>query len=92
MFKIALTKLLQSAGVNGEIVFSSPPKSEMGDLAFACFDIAKVWQMSPADAAKKIADKINVVILSKAKDLDFSALPQNDNIVQSIKIFGPYLI
>jgi len=41
----------------------SPPNSEMGDLAFPCFELAKGEKTNPADLAKKLARKI------KAKDL-----------------------
>jgi len=78
MFRVVLSDLLKSVGVNGEINFSTPPKSEMGDLAFACFDIAKEWKMIPVEAAKKIETEI----------LRFT---QDDKIIQSVKAFGPYV-
>lgn len=55
MFEAEIKKLLKQAGVGGEINFSFPPKPEMGDLAFACFDIAKGQGKNPAEVAKAIA-------------------------------------
>ena len=76
MIKIEVEKILRSIGVEGEINFSVPPKPEMGDLAFACFDIAKIWQMSPADVAKKIK-----IELSSTSDILFDR----------IEVYGPYV-
>ena len=56
--KSEIKNLLNKACISGEVVLSLPPKVEMGDLAFACFDIAKAWNMTPVDAAKKIVDII----------------------------------
>jgi len=38
----------------------SPPNSEMGDLAFPCFGLAKGEKTNPVDLAKKLAKKIKV--------------------------------
>ncbi|MDD2758413.1 MAG: arginine--tRNA ligase [Patescibacteria group bacterium] len=58
LIKVAIAKLLTAAGVTGAIDFSSPPKPELGDLAFACFDLAKEQKINPAEAAKNLAGKI----------------------------------
>ncbi|MFA5127432.1 MAG: arginine--tRNA ligase [Patescibacteria group bacterium] len=58
MIKSSIEKILQSVGITGEINLSLPPKVEMGDLAFACFDLAKAKGMNPAEFAKELADKI----------------------------------
>lgn len=50
--------LLHKAGVAGDIELSTPPKSDMGDLAFPCFAIAKEQGKNPAELAKEIAEKI----------------------------------
>lgn len=76
--KEEIKKMLAAAGVTGEIKFSSPPKPEMGDLAFACFDVAKIWKMSPAEAAKKIETEI-------------LRLAQNDKLIEKAVAFGPYV-
>jgi len=85
-FEIIKQKL-RRAGVNGEINFSTPPKPEMGDLALACFDIAKEWKMNPVEAAKKIVSE-----LDSRRSLPRAATRGgDDNMVQSAKAFGPYV-
>ncbi|MCX6781957.1 MAG: arginine--tRNA ligase [Candidatus Magasanikbacteria bacterium] len=61
--KDELIKLLKTAGVAGEIDLSAPPKSEMGDLAYACFETAKKQGINPAEAAKVLAQKITPTTL-----------------------------
>jgi len=80
MIKSELIKILNSVGVAGEIMFSTPPKSEMGDLSFACFDIAKIWKISPVDAAKKIVD---VIARSEAT--------KQSQLIDKIEAIGPYV-
>src|SRR6266403_1880913 len=53
-----ITKLLKKAGVKGQIMLSTPPKPEMGDFAFPCFNLAKEAQINPAEAAKELAAQI----------------------------------
>ena len=55
-----LKELLKKAGVTGEIVFSQPPKPEMGDLAFACFDVAKKEGKKPTEIAEEIKKKLEI--------------------------------
>ena len=76
-----IVKLLNKAGVSGDIKFTAPPKPEMGDLAFACFDIAKKEGKNPAEIAKEIESTF-------AKD---SADKQKLQIVDRIEAFGPYV-
>ena len=56
--KEEIKKLLSGAGVTGGIEVSAPPKSEMGDFAFACFGIAKESGENPATVAKDLAATI----------------------------------
>ncbi|OGH92334.1 MAG: arginine--tRNA ligase [Candidatus Magasanikbacteria bacterium RIFOXYD2_FULL_39_9] len=56
--KQQIYNLLNKAGVSGEIELTTPPNPEMGDFAFACFNVAKEWKMSPVEAAKTIESKI----------------------------------
>jgi arginyl-tRNA synthetase len=49
---------LRGAGVTGDIELSPPPKAEMGDLAFACFNTAKARGINPAELAGQLAQKI----------------------------------
>ena len=71
-----IVKLLREAGVQGEIVFTAPPKPEMGDLAFACFGLAKEWKMNPAEAAKKMESGI------RNKEL---------GVIEEVVAVGPYV-
>ena len=74
--KKQLTNLLQQAGVKSDIEFTKPPKSEMGDLAFPCFDLAKVQGKKPNEVAKEIVD----ILRSKKSDL-----------VTKVELAGPYV-
>jgi len=56
--KQAVAEILSAAGIKGEINLTAPPKPEMGDLAFACFDVAKEWKMTPPEAAKALELRI----------------------------------
>lgn len=56
--KEIIVETLRTAGVTGVIELSQPPKPEMGDLAFACFNIAKERGQNPADLAEQLARKI----------------------------------
>lgn len=53
----------------------APPKPDMGDLAFACFRVAKKRGTSTADVAKELARKLENV----------------DQSVEKIEAAGPYL-
>lgn len=53
-----LATVLQNAGVTGDIAFSTPPNPEMGDLAFACFELAKQQGKAPNIVAEEIASAI----------------------------------
>jgi arginyl-tRNA synthetase len=56
--KRAIEKILKQAGVVGEIQLTVPPNPAMGDLSFACFDLAKKNGKNPVDTAKELAGKI----------------------------------
>ncbi len=75
----SIIKLLQSAGTTGEIKLSSVPKPEMGDLAFGCFELAKLQGKNPVECAKELATKID------------SRLHGNDNLIEKAVSFGPYV-
>ena len=53
-----IKEALYHAGVQGDIIFSQPPKPEMGDLAFACFDLAKKEGKNPVEIARELAGRI----------------------------------
>ena len=69
---------LRTAGVTGDISFTAPPKPEMGDIAFACFGLAKEWKKSPNDVALEITGKLKEI----KKKLD---------IVERVDAIGPYV-
>ena len=71
-----LTGLLRENGVKGDIQFTKPPKSDMGDIAFACFSLAQESGKNPAEVASELVDKIGD---------NFGSL------VASVKAFGPYV-
>ncbi|MBT4071828.1 MAG: arginine--tRNA ligase [Candidatus Magasanikbacteria bacterium] len=74
--KKQLESILTQAGVEENIVFTKPPKLEMGDFAFACFELAKKEGKNPAEVAKEMAEKM------KENDIE---------IVEDVKAFGPYV-
>lgn len=67
---------LQKAGVEGDISLTTPPNSEMGDFAFACFGVAKAWQMNPVEAAKKIQSLVAI---------------KPDSVLFQAVVMGPYV-
>ena len=71
-----IKKNLISLGVTGEMAFSVPPKPEMGDLAFACFGLAKEKGQNPAEVAKELAERIN---------------QDKIDLIAEAKAFGPYV-
>lgn len=57
-------------------MLSRPPKSDMGDLAFSCFMVAKQLKKAPNQIAADLADKINEA---------------NSELLDAAKAFGPYV-
>ncbi len=70
--------LLKSAGVTGEVTLSTPPKAELGDLAFACFDLAKEQKISPVQAAQDLQIKLAQMDLNTCG-------------IDRVEITGPYV-
>ncbi len=58
VFESTIRKILSDAGIEGDVVLTTPPNAEMGDRAFACFELAKKEGTNPVEAAKKLLDKI----------------------------------
>ena len=52
--------MLHKAGVKEVGELATPPKAEMGDVAFPCFTLSKTLGKNPAEIAKEIASKITV--------------------------------
>ncbi len=74
--ELKLKDLLKKAGVTSEIEFSKPPKPEMGDIAFGCFDLAKEQSKNPNEVAKELAEQLQDV---------------ETRLIASVQAFGPYV-
>lgn len=72
-----ISALLTDAGVAGAVDFSSPPKPEMGDVAFGCFALAKKSGQKPNEVASEIVKDIE-----KLRNLE---------IIERVQAFGPYV-
>lgn len=70
---------LKKIGINDIKDFSIPPNSEMGDLAFACFDLAKQENTNPVELAKDIVVRFNII----RKD--------EDRLIKNLQAIGPYI-
>lgn len=75
--KEEVIKLLQGAGLKGDINIIIPPNPEMGDLAFATFELAKAQQKNPFEITRELKIKIMEI-----GGFDF---------VERIEAAGPYL-
>lgn len=74
--KSEIIKILRTAGVVGEIDLTAPPKPEMGDLAFACFNLSKGQKINPVQASAALKEKIKI---------------KNNGAIAKVECFGPYL-
>ncbi len=74
----SVKRLLQSAGIQGDVVLTAPPSADMGDVAFACFDLAKEEKKSPVLTAQEVTNKLQSVI------------PTVD-LVEKVEAHGPYV-
>lgn len=54
----------------------TPPKPELGDAAFPCFNLAKIWHKSPVAIANELATKMQA---------------DGNSFLQEVKVQGPYL-
>ena len=75
MNKKLQTKIQEILGLEN-LIFSTPPKAEMGDIALPCFDLAKKENKNPAEFANNFVENFS--------------LP-TDSIIKEIKAFGPYI-
>ena len=80
--KMQIKNLLNDVGVEGEIELSAPPKPEMGDLAFACFEVAKKQGKNPVEVSKQITEQISEKLKIENCKL---------KIVDEVRAFGPYV-
>lgn len=83
--KQQIEEALRKTGVKGKIELSKPPKAEMGDIAFGCFEIAKERGKNSAQVAKEIVENFR----SLDSDLEFKIL--NLKLFDKIEAFGPYV-
>lgn len=70
--KIVATRLKENINLDLdkiESLIEIPPKSDMGDFAFPCFQLAKVMKKAPNMIAKDIADVINKDGFEKVESL-----------------------
>lgn len=72
-----IIKLLNEAGVKGDVELTTPPNPEMGDLSFACFSLAKEMKQSPVECAKEIIEKL--------KNLE------TEKFIEKVDAVGPYV-
>lgn len=56
--KDRIRKALQ--GLEVEIKLDTPPSPDMGDLAFACFPLAKLVKKHPSEIAKDLSERIDI--------------------------------
>jgi len=66
-----------------ESALVEPPQVALGDLAFGCFVLAKLWKQNPAQLASRLATEITTVLaqISSGKNLW----------IESVSAAGPYL-
>jgi len=96
MIKSEIIKILKEVGVKSEIELSKPPDSRMGDLALACFELAKNPPAGGGKNPAKVAEELVSAILTRrlaGKDLNSSVPSQNDSdfVLNNVKAFGPYV-
>ena len=70
----ALNVLSRHTGLDPEkidAVLERPPKSELGDFAFPCFQLAKELKKAPPQIAEELAEKVagELELLTEARAL-----------------------
>ncbi len=81
-----IIKLLNKIEVHGKIELTVPPNPEMGDLSFACFDIAKRKNKNPAEVAKEIKKE-----LDSRRSLPRTVIRGGNDKIERIEAVGPYV-
>lgn len=90
--KVKLTQLLKNVGTQGNINFSIPPKADIGDLAFACFEEAKLRNQSAPLVAQQLVSAINDEL--KGQSPLSKKFPLSSSIkvlVEKCQAIGPYV-
>ncbi len=72
-----ILQILSANGLNFNVQFSTPPNPQMGDLSFACFELAKAQGKNPVECAKELAVLLN--------------LCGENKIVEKVVALGPYV-
>ena len=80
--KDQITQTLKVIGIEAA-EFSIPPKEDMGEIAFPCFQIAKIDGRNPAEVATELASKLNELFTKE--DMKQSSL------IKEVKAYGPYV-
>lgn len=75
---LALASCLELSAEQIEQLLETPPSREQGDLAFPCFQLAKIYKQAPVQIAQELVEKIT----PQLKELDM---------VASVKAVGPYV-
>lgn len=90
--KSEIEKILKQAGVTGKIKLSAPPNPEMGDLSFACFDLAKKTGKSPAEIAKDLETSFrhHDVITPRCR-VEAKKSDKINRLLEKATTIGPYL-
>ena len=73
-----IEQILNKLGIKVAVQFSVPPKAEMGDMAMACFEIAKLQKKNPVECANEIKNLLEKENLSKLG-------------VDKVVVMGPYI-
>ena len=78
-----ITEAVRKLGVAGlsEIHLTEPPSPDMGDVSFACFEIAKAVKKNPAEIAQEFAKAI-------AQNMPTG---QAGEIIKEVRSIGPYV-
>ncbi len=81
------TPTLTAAGLDRDAVceaFSTPPKPELGDIAFGLFPVAKALKLAPPAAAAKLQGEVETL-------LQAGGYPAAGSLIAGLKLAGPYL-
>ena len=57
-FREEIIKLIKKEAKDADIVLEVPPQADMGDYAFPCFSLAKIYRKSPNEIAADLSKKI----------------------------------
>jgi len=75
MIKQEAVRLLKQSGIDANIeMLEVPPKEEMGDVSFPCFELAKIKKANPTIIASEICAKLKPQISGSALILNVVAI------------------